>query len=170
MPEIQNILYATDLSKNSAYAFKYATEMAEKYDALIHIVHVLEEMPFSARFQMEMYLTEEQLERFVNRTANIKKDIKNRLNIFCDKVRKNDPTCVFRVASIDVVEGYPAHEILDAAKATVSDAIVIGSHGRGLISHAFLGDVAEKVLRRAKIPVFVIPLPEGQLDLNVPDI
>ena len=35
IPEIKKILYATDLSKNSSYAFLYATDMARKYDAKI---------------------------------------------------------------------------------------------------------------------------------------
>ena len=56
MPEINNILYATDLSKNSAYAFKYATEMAEKYNSFIFILNVIEELPESAKNILENYL------------------------------------------------------------------------------------------------------------------
>ena len=170
MPEIKKILCATDLSKNSAYAFTYATDMAEKYNALIHIIHVLAKIPSDARVQVEMYMTEEQLERLTNRQTNIKEKIRERLNIFCDNVRKEDPKCVFRVAGIDIVEGHPAIEILDAAKKTQSDAIVMGTHGHGLISQALLGSVAEKVLRRAKIPVFVIPIPEDESSVKVQDI
>jgi hypothetical protein len=33
IPQIRKILYATDLSKNSAYAYQYAMNLAEKYDA-----------------------------------------------------------------------------------------------------------------------------------------
>src|SRR5208337_2080295 len=39
IPEIKKILYATDLSKNSAYAFFYAVDMAKKHDAKIVILH-----------------------------------------------------------------------------------------------------------------------------------
>lgn len=170
MPEIKKILCATDLSKNSAYAFTYATDMAEKYNALIHIVHVVEEMPASARAQIEIYLDEKQIEALDNQTTDIKERIKKRLNVFCDNVRKDDPQCIFRVAGIDVVEGYPVNEILDAAEKTQSDAIVIGTHGKGFISHAFLGNVAEKVLRRSKKPVFVIPMPEDKSKVKVRDI
>jgi nucleotide-binding universal stress UspA family protein len=35
IPQIKKILYATDLSKNSAYAFYYAVDMAKKHDAKI---------------------------------------------------------------------------------------------------------------------------------------
>ena len=170
MPEIKKILYATDLSKNSAYAFTYATDMAEKYNALIHIVHVLAKIPSDARLLVEMYMAEEQRERLTNRQSDIKEKIRDRLNIFCDNVRKEDPQCVFRVAGIDIVEGHPAPAILDMAKNTQCDAIVMGTHGQGLISYALLGSVAEKVLRRSKIPVFVIPIPEDDSSVEVQDI
>jgi len=38
--QIKTILYATDLSKNSAFAFRYAVDMAKTHDARIVILHV----------------------------------------------------------------------------------------------------------------------------------
>jgi len=35
IPSIKNILYATDLSKNSAYAFRYAVNSAQKHKAYL---------------------------------------------------------------------------------------------------------------------------------------
>lgn len=40
--EIKKILYATDLSKNSAYAFFYAADMAKRHNAKIIILHAIE--------------------------------------------------------------------------------------------------------------------------------
>ena len=45
IPQIKKILYATDLSKNSSYAFLYATDMAKRHDATIVILHALESFP-----------------------------------------------------------------------------------------------------------------------------
>ena len=42
IPKIKKILYATDLSKNSSYAFLYAVEMARQNHARIVILHALE--------------------------------------------------------------------------------------------------------------------------------
>jgi nucleotide-binding universal stress UspA family protein len=42
IPEIKKILYATDLSKNSAYAFYYAVDIAQKRNAKIVILHIIE--------------------------------------------------------------------------------------------------------------------------------
>jgi nucleotide-binding universal stress UspA family protein len=44
IPKIKKILYATDLSKNSAYAFRYAVNSAKKHGAEIIILHVIEEI------------------------------------------------------------------------------------------------------------------------------
>lgn len=57
----------------------------------------------------------------------------------------------------EVVFGDPAREIVDYATESEIEGIVIGSHGRKGVSRMFLGSVAEKVVRRAPIPVTVVP-------------
>ena len=42
MPQIKKILYATDLTKNSTYAFYFAIDLARKHDAKIIILHCVE--------------------------------------------------------------------------------------------------------------------------------
>ena len=74
-----------------------------------------------------------------------------------------------RVESIDVCEGFPADEILKKADDFNCDAIVMGTHGKGLIGHAFLGSTAKRVLRRTRKPVFIIPLPKGETDVTFHD-
>ena len=39
--QIKRILYATDLTKNSAFAFQYALEMALEHGAKIVILHIV---------------------------------------------------------------------------------------------------------------------------------
>ena len=162
MPKFEKILYATDLSKNSAYAFQYATAIADKHDALIYILNVVEELPASAKTVLENYLSDDEYQKFINRKDDLMNIIKDRLAIFCDNIQKDDPQCVFRVASIDVVEGHPVNVILRYAEKNNCDTIIMGTHGKGLISHAILGSVAEKVIRKSKIPVMVIPIPENE--------
>ena len=50
IPRIQKILYATDLSKNSAFAFRYAVNSARKHDASIHILHVVDSRPLAESY------------------------------------------------------------------------------------------------------------------------
>ena len=67
MPEIQKILYATDLSDNSAYAFRYAINSAKRHDAKIIILHVLEALPSYAQTMVQYYLDEEQQKKISER-------------------------------------------------------------------------------------------------------
>jgi nucleotide-binding universal stress UspA family protein len=57
------------------------------------------------------------------------------------------------------VLGDPAHEILQRARRTRADLIVISTHGRRGLAHVLLGSVAEKVVRYAERPVLVLPGP-----------
>ena len=164
---IKKILYATDLSKNSAYAFQYAVDYAEKHGAQIIILHVYEKLRWADMTELEDNLQiAEQLKSVSRNKENAVNNIKKRMNNFCEKVRKDDTSCSFNVAAIEVCEGYPANTILEKADEFDCDLIVMGTHGKGRITHAFLGSVAEKVLRRSRRPVFTIPLPEEDTELS----
>ncbi len=64
------------------------------------------------------------------------------------------------IEDILVVEGNVADEIISVAAEKACDIIVMGSRQRSLLAEAFSGSVVRKVLRRARKPVFVVPLPE----------
>lgn len=162
IPEIKRILYTTDLSPNSAYAFRYALNSARKHDAGIIILHVVEEMaPFFDEERLKA-ISEKKITEAMDR-------IRKRLKIFCDRERNDDPERAERVISIEVCQGYPPEEILKKADELNCDVIVMGTHGKGIIRHSFLGSAARKVLRRVRKPVFIIPLPEGEIDVTFHD-
>lgn len=79
IPNIRNILYATDLTKNSAYAFRYAVNSAQKHDAKIHILHVLEKLSPSEEANLSVWypLSHEQLEKI---REEKKKELVERIN------------------------------------------------------------------------------------------
>lgn len=52
--------------------------------------------------------------------------------------------------------GQPARTIVDFAGEEGVDHIVLGSHGRAGVARLLLGSVAEKVVRRAPVPVTVV--------------
>ncbi|MFB6119974.1 MAG: universal stress protein [Halobacteriaceae archaeon] len=54
----------------------------------------------------------------------------------------------------DVAWGMPAKAILDRAEDY--DVVVIGSHGGTLAERFFVGNVAQKVVRRSPVPVTVV--------------
>ena len=166
IPKIQRILYATDLSPNSAYAFQYAINSAIKHDAGIIILHVFEPVSTAVRAQMGFYLDDERRKQiFDDQVSNTIDRIKKRLSTFSDKELKDYPKAEDRIESIQVFEGFPADAILEMANELECDAIVMGTHGKGIISHTFFGNTAQKVLRQARQPVLIVPLPKAEMDI-----
>ena len=57
---------------------------------------------------------------------------------------------------IETAVGDPAREIVAFAEANDVGHIVIGNHGRDGVSRVLLGSVAERVVRRAPVPVTLV--------------
>jgi len=170
IPEIKRILYTTDLSKNAAHAFRYAETFSKKFDAEIIILHVIEEISVDAKLALSAYLDEKYLKEKLGQKATGRIErIEKRLKAFCDKEFQDNSECAKNVVSIEVCEGYPEEEILKKVDELDCDAIVMGAHEKGR-AHTFLGSVAKRVLRRARKPVFIIPLPKGKTDITFDDI
>ena len=85
LPEIKKVLYATDLSRNSAYAFRYAMKFAEVHDADIVILHTLEVIAPNTKALLSLYLADSELMNVLNEKLDVAEEIKNRLNTFCDQ-------------------------------------------------------------------------------------
>ena len=167
IPEIKKILYATDLSKNSSYAFLYAIDMAKRHNASIVILHAVE--PIRPYVYPEVGVrVYELLERAKEKEQGVDiEEIKKHLQAFCKKAEAQmGPPCVELVSKILVPLGHPVEEILKVADEEECDAMVLGTHGKGFLRQTFLGSVAGSVLARARKPVFVIPLPSEKITID----
>jgi nucleotide-binding universal stress UspA family protein len=170
IPKIRKILYTTDLSPNSAYVFRYAVNSADKHDARLIILYVLEELSVTTHAMLSSYLNDEQMKTFTQETkGQVLERIQKRLKVFCDKELKDQPELAEIVDAIEIAEGFPAEVILSKADELNCDVIIMGTHGKGLIQNTFLGSTSRRVLRRTRKPVFVVPLPKGELDITFHD-
>jgi nucleotide-binding universal stress UspA family protein len=57
----------------------------------------------------------------------------------------------------EVAVGNPGDEILKAVKRRRADLVVLGTRGSGSATRLLLGSTAERVLRRANVPVLAVP-------------
>ena len=167
IPQIKKILYATDLSKNSGYAFFYAVDMAKRHDARIVILHtvepVLQYMYAEGSWGLEGVLEKAKKQEQEADTE----EISRRLQEFCKRTEaQGGPPCVELVSKILVSVGHPVEEILKTADVEGCDAIVLGTHGKGFLKQTFLGSTAEDVLQRTRKPVFIIPLPSEKANID----
>lgn len=158
IPKIKKILYATDLSKNSAYAFYYALGMAEKNAATIVLLHVVEPLPtFGIGFKDFREMVEHERKKELSQEIEKRQKAINRF--VTSDIRK-------LVSNIIIRMGYPMEEILKVANEERCDVIILGSHGKGVLTQTLLGSVSNAVLQRTRKPVFIIPLPleESKID------
>lgn len=135
-----NILVPTDFSRCSERALDYACELAPKLGATIHVVNaigaLLPELSIALTDQMIATLRS-------NNTAALEKLIAPR-------------RALATFGPFKVADGDARDAILQAAKETHADLIVIGTHGRRGFRRALLGSVTENVLRVAPCPVLAV--------------
>ena len=161
IPEVKKILYATDLSPNSAYALGFALKSANLYHAEMIILHVFERPTIGYAPMLDVYIDERQRKSLYNeRAEEVKTNVRKRLETIYAKELKKTPEYSKTIYSIEVCEGYPTETILTIADDFNCDLIIMGTHGKGILGNTFLGSTAKRVLRRTRKPIFIIPLPK----------
>jgi nucleotide-binding universal stress UspA family protein len=163
IPQIKKILFATDLSKNSAYAFFYAIHMARRDGAQIIIMHAVEPIaPMLVNF--EDFRHQVAKDRWEETVIKFKERIQD-ISVKSDA--RTGVSSVDLISNILIRPGNPVEEILRAADEEDCDVIVLGSHGKGFLEKTFLGSVSSSVLLRTRKPVFVIPLPSEDTNVDL---
>jgi len=168
LPSIKNILYATDLSKNSAFAFRYAMTLANALDAKITILYILPKVDSAMEVPIITQMGEDRYYQLrEEKSREVIEGIKTKLHDFSQKELKGLQGESDLVSSILVHEGDAVDEILKTAEKIDNDIIILGAHGKGILSYTFLGSVSEKILRRSTRPVLVVPIPKGATDSDL---
>jgi nucleotide-binding universal stress UspA family protein len=147
MINLNTILVPSDFSECSDQALRYGLELARRFDARLHLLHVVQDpvtQPWAAEgFSVPLFEVVEQWQ----------KQAEERLRAAVPDADRGRVTVVSIVAT-------PYSEILDYAAAHDVDLIVMGTHGRGGVTHMLLGSIAERVVRRAPCPVLTVRHPQ----------
>ncbi|MCL2761510.1 MAG: universal stress protein [Desulfuromonadales bacterium] len=147
MIKFNTILFATDFSENSDYAFDYALTMAKAFSTKLLIIHVINE-PVDLQGFYVPHVT------FDNLGKEIAEGAEKMLENFCNA--KNMENVEYEKI---VVSGVPGDEVIREAKERSADLIVLGTHGRTGLNRFLFGSTAEKVVRLAESPVMTIRKP-----------
>jgi nucleotide-binding universal stress UspA family protein len=159
MPTIKKILFVSDLSENSIPALQWAIMLAHRHDARITFLHVIEDVLPQATLAVRSFMGEEKWkEMSADHHADFNVRIKERIAGFCETVVNQMSSCPLVVTDIVIDRGVPVEVILETAASNDHDLIAMGAHGTGAFKGAMIGSTAKHVVRRSKLPVFVIPL------------
>ena len=139
---VQHILVPTDFSECADGALQYAIELAQKLQARLTLLHIIDTMPLGLVEDTAMLPPSywQELE------TGIEQSMEASLKRLDDVGLQGEPV---------IVHGAPFQSIIDTAKDKGADLIVMGTHGRTGLTHVLMGSVAEKVIRLAPCPVLV---------------
>jgi universal stress protein A len=137
---------ATDFSEAADAALDYARSLAGRFDASLHVIHVVE--PSSAVSMMSN-------EVFISETPGIYDLLmQEALAKLAARVLPSDRERYH--ATSEVITGQAAASIIGVAVDIEADLIVVGTHGRTGLAHLIMGSVAESVVRHALCPVLTV--------------
>lgn len=142
--KFKTILFTTDFTEASVHAASYAASLAKSYGATLYVLHVVDTSDEAAGFYLP-HLSFEKLDAELKDTAGAM------LKKFCAKNFKGQDGLKATVHT-----GEPYKEILKAAAG--ADIIVMGTFGKKAhLDRLLFGSTTERVMRRAKCPVLVVP-------------
>jgi nucleotide-binding universal stress UspA family protein len=135
------ILFASEIPANEK-AFEFALAQAREFGAELILLHVYDTLVVAA--------SESSGIRYYDYAAAARAE-KLHLEPLAERARAAGVQC-----ELVVRPGLPADQILEYARERVIDRIVVGTHSPGPIGKLLVGSVAEAVLRRAQVPVYIV--------------
>lgn len=134
----ETVVIATDGSESAKRAIRTALDVAERFDATVHALYVIDEDEINSS-----------PETVRDDLAAAMRDAGGEALDFITREATEDIVT-------EITAGDPATEIIDYANDVDADVIAMGTRGRHG-EHAFLlGSVAEAVVRRAPMPVLTV--------------
>ena len=150
MVTYKNILFCTDFSANAQAALPYAIDLAKRYGATLHLLHVYQDAGHIAEFE----LSSDTKMDYIRIAHLMGTEMEKRLEALCGEIVKELGSCERKM-----VRGKAHIEIIRYAKEVNIDLIVMASHGLSGLEHVLFGSTAERVLRESPCNVVIIKKP-----------
>ncbi len=154
--DISMILVPIDFSDCALNSLRYATMTAEKNDASVVLLHVID----SKEAKRIAEYTKEPLHKVTDRLKNQTMQMFRR---FLKEWKDNS-----RITETFVSSGPPFQEIAIKAREIDADLVIMGgygSRGKGQIDEIFFGSTVEKVIRLLPCPVLCVPVDWPEEDI-----
>lgn len=141
---MKNILVPTDFSRNANHAAKYALDIASEVGADITLFNV---------YSFPVLISEAPVQPFTD--EEIEEASVRQLRQLATRLKKyNTKGVTIKIAS---EFGAPEEEILNKARRSRADMIVMGAKGETGFLNGLFGNVTTGVCRNATIPVMAVP-------------
>lgn len=146
MLRLTQILAPTDFSEHSSYALRHAAELAQKFGAKLVLLHVVSNEALESISKAHIP---------PHPVDKVYEDLGQEIR---EQYARHVPPGVRKTLETEilVLPGVPSLEIVRAARLKGVDLIMMATHGRTGLSHALVGSVTERVVRKAPCPVLSI--------------
>ena len=138
------ILVGCDFSPAANAALEYGVNLAQEFEAELHLIHVLEPQVYS-----------DILATTLNGAHGDTDDIKDKLDRRLSDLITPEVMNWCRVKTV-VTEGRPFEAITGYAGEKGIDLVVLGVRGHGVVETLFLGSTTDRVIRKAQCPVLSV--------------
>jgi universal stress protein A len=144
MLTIKKILCPVDFSEPSLFGLDQAIELARQFQSeleILYVLPVLPPQPMDPNYEFSVPEFE----------GILHKEAEEKLGAL---LKEKIPAGIRAKATLG--HGHAAKEIVRVAGESKADLVVIATHGHSGWHHLLLGSVAEKVIRHAPCPVFIV--------------
>lgn len=153
---IKTMACCTDFSENAEVAFLAALEMAEKFDAELHVLHVLPQPVNPMISDFEIPLVGDTL-------PQASMDVQKSLILKMEE--KMEDAYGKRMAHLSkkklvILDGHVSTEIINYLESNKIDLVVLGSYGFSGMGLVIFGSVAKRVAHKAHCSVMIARVPE----------
>ncbi len=142
---MKRILTPTDFSENASNALEYAVEMASAFKAQLIVLHV--HSPSMTRQSALQTVMSEDFKRATHDDREKLKAIESTINLEYPELQ----------CRTHVVVGDAVDEILETARTSEVDLIVMGTKGASRMTNVLFGSNTAAIIERASCPVLCIP-------------
>jgi nucleotide-binding universal stress UspA family protein len=143
MEAFKKILFPVDLSEVSPRVVPYVREMAEKFEAEVHLLFVARILQHFT----SIYVPHPSVSKF---EEELLEGAEKKLQEFTEEYFKDVP-CRGKV-----ILGDAAQEVLNYVQSENIDLVIMGTHGRKGLEHIIFGSVAERVVKHSPVPVLTV--------------
>lgn len=136
------ILVAVDGSKEAEYAFKKAVQIAQRNDATLNLINIIDTRSFAAIEAYDRSIAEKAQSFAEDLLGGYKKE-----------------ALAAGVANVNIVVDYGSPKTMiskDIANKVEADLIICGATGLNAVERFLIGSVSEYIVRTAKCDVLVV--------------
>ena len=155
MIALKRILVATDFGEAAEVALNYGREFARTFGADLDVLHVCDDV--AARgFGVDGVVPD---------CTELQREVETAARIQLDALLTDEDRAILNAKPVLRTSSATPLAIVEYARASRADLILIGTHGRGAMAHLLMGSVAERVVRLAPCPVLTVRHPEREFVL-----